>query len=272
MSESDSVIVLFPDFDKLQKEVEKLKTELSMLLLERDELVYVVCKNIQTAYMLRLGGLEYNAFKAQCTAQRLKRKIELIQARKNRQEAVNFDELERILDREFAEYEKKLEEQIKRMNDALEWSRERELTEAETKELKKLYRAIVKALHPDVTPNATPEQIRLLENATEAYKNGDLAALRVIYEMISNIPAQESGTDALLHLTERKKRLLASIQSVRERIQKIKSEYPYTMKEIVSDEEKLRQRKAELEQILRQYEEWIEYYRKRLDEMLKQES
>ena len=39
-------VIVFPDFEKLKNEVEKMRTELSMLLLERDELQFVICKNI----------------------------------------------------------------------------------------------------------------------------------------------------------------------------------------------------------------------------------
>ena len=79
-------VIVFPDFEKLKSEVEKMRTELSMLLLERDELQFVICKNIETEYMLKLGSIEYRAYEAQCLSLRLKRKIELIQAKKNRQE------------------------------------------------------------------------------------------------------------------------------------------------------------------------------------------
>ena len=78
ISSSDNVII-FPDFEKLKREIEKLRTELSMLLLEHDELQFVVCKNIETEYMLKLGGIEYKAYEAQCTALRLKRKIEIME-------------------------------------------------------------------------------------------------------------------------------------------------------------------------------------------------
>ena len=56
VSSSGNVIV-FPDFEKLKSEVEKMRTELSMLLLERDELQFVICKNIETEYMLKLGSI-----------------------------------------------------------------------------------------------------------------------------------------------------------------------------------------------------------------------
>ena len=66
------VMIVLPEFEELKKEVEKLRTELSMLVLERDELRFVICQNIEMEYMLRLGGLEYKAFEAQCTYLRLK--------------------------------------------------------------------------------------------------------------------------------------------------------------------------------------------------------
>lgn len=58
---SSSNVIVFPDFEKLKSEVEKMRTELSMLLLERDELQFVICKNIETEYMLKLGSIEYKA-------------------------------------------------------------------------------------------------------------------------------------------------------------------------------------------------------------------
>ncbi|MFV0558871.1 MAG: hypothetical protein ACK5MW_09610 [Enterococcus sp.] len=116
---SECVIIPFPELVTLKEEIEKLHTELSMLLLERDELKYVECKNIEMQYMLTLGSLEYKAFELHCATLRLKRKIERIQAKKNRQEKVSVSAIEKLLDDEFAEYQEKLNEQIAKMNAAL---------------------------------------------------------------------------------------------------------------------------------------------------------
>ena len=137
VSSSGNVIV-FPDFEKLKSEVEKMRTELSMLLLERDELQFVICKNIETEYMLKLGSIEYKAYEAQCAALRLKRKIELIQAKKNRQEKVIISAIEETLDSEFAEYQKQLNEQIDKRDDALTRSKAKGLSDEDNKELKKV--------------------------------------------------------------------------------------------------------------------------------------
>lgn len=228
-------VIVFPDFEKLKNEVEKMRTELSMLLLERDELQFVICKNIETEYMLNLGSIEYKAYEAQCTALRLKRKIELIQAKKNRQEKVIISAIEEVLDNEFAEYQKQLDEQINKMNDALKRSKAEVLTDEENKELKKLYRKIVKALHPDINPDVSEAQVNLFDNAVQAYKNGDLGTLRIIGEMVGNSPLPEQHKDALTQLSEEKDRLQNLLKAIRDSIEEIKSEYPYTMKEILED-------------------------------------
>lgn len=262
-------VIVFPDFEKLKNEVEKMRTELSMLLLERDELQFVICKNIETEYMLKLGSIEYRAYEAQCLSLRLKRKIELIQAKKNRQEKVSISAIEETLDTEFAEYQKRLDEQINMMNDAFKRSKAEVLTDEENKELKKLYRKIVKALHPDINPDVSETQVNLFDNAVQAYKNGDLNTLRIIGEMVGNSPLPEQHKDALTQLNEEKERLQNLLKAIRDSIEQIKSEYPYTMKEIIEDEKQIEQKKRELENILGQYNELISIYKAKIEEMIR---
>lgn len=262
-------VIVFPDFEKLKNEVERMRTELSMLLLERDELQFVICKNIETEYMLKLGSIEYKAYEAQCAALRLKRKIELIQAKKNRQEKVIISAIEETLDTEFAEYQKQLDEQINKMNDALKRSKAEVLSDEDNKKLKKLYRKIVKALHPDINPDVSETQVNLFDNAVQAYKNGDLNTLRIIGEMVGNNPLSEQHKDAMTQLVEERERLQGLLKSIRESIDNIKSEYPYTMKDILEDTEKTEQKKQKLENVLEQYNELISIYKAKIEEMIR---
>ncbi len=240
-----------------------------MLLLERDELRFVICKNIETEYMLKLGGIEYKAYEAQCAALRLKRKVELIQAKKNRQEKVIISVIEETLDDEFAEFQRKLDEQINKMNEALKQSKADVLSDEDTRELKKLYRKIVKALHPDINPDVTEAQVKLFENAVTAYKDGDLGTLRIINEMVGSNPLTEAHKDARTQFIEEEERLQRLLKSIRESIDRIKSDYPYTMKDIIEDKTKTEQKKQELENILAQYNELISIYKAKIDEMLR---
>ena len=267
-TDSTNSIILFPDYQACKEKVDRLRTELSMLLLERDELEFVICKNIESAYYLKLGTIEYKAYETECAALRLKRMVELVQARINRQEKVIIADVERVLDEEFAEYQRKLNRQIEKMNEALERSRSRILTDAEAEELKKLYRSIVKRLHPDVNPNVTQAQLRLLTNAISAYKNGDLAAMRIIAAMVAEPVLPDRAREAMHMLTEESRRLETMLSSVRVQIADIKSRFPYTVKDIVEDPQKEQQRREEIESALTQYQELIKKYKARLAEML----
>lgn len=267
-NKSANEIILNLEYENLKNELLKKRTELSMLVLQRDELKYVICKNIETEYMLELGSLEYCLYQSECIIMRLKRKVELIQMRINRQEKIDVPAIDKLLDEQFREYQQKLEEKIKKMNEAIERGNGEVLTEQQAKELKKLYRAIVKALHPDLNPNVTKQQIKLFQNAVTAYKNGDLQTLRIINEMISNNHSEDDNTDNIEKMRDELIRLDRMISSINGDIEKIKSEYPYTMKDILFDKEQLNQKKQELKDNIDQCNELVSFYKTKIQNLL----
>ena len=267
--DAESVMIVFPEVIMLKTEVKRLRTEISMLLLERDELKFVECKNIEMHYMLFLGALEYKAFELYCEMLRLKRKIELIQIKKNRQEMISISCIEKVLDEEFTEYQKKLQEQIDKMNTVLERSRSELLSEDEAKELKTLYRAIVKALHPDLHPESSEAQIRLFQNAVDAYENGDLNTLRIIKEMVGDDVLPESKENTIVVLQKEKARLEIMIRRIKKEIDEIKNSYPYNLKTIIQNEKLINEKKVDLQDTISRLEEMIEIYDQQIKEMLR---
>ena len=155
------------------------------------------------------------------------------------------------------------------MNKALDHSKGRPLTDEETKEIKKTYRNIVKALHPDLHPDITPAQIQLFQNAVQAYENGDLNSLRIISEMVAEPVIPEKSENGLTILAKEKERLSKTIELIRKQITEIKSEYPYTMKDLVDDPEQIANKKAELEETIKELKEAYDIYAARLKEMLR---
>ncbi len=264
----DNFLIIYPEFIALKAEIEKLHTELSMLLLERDNLRYVECKNIEMQYMLMFGSLEYKAYEMHCTMLRLKRKTELIQSKINRQEKVIIADIEKTLDDEFAEYKEKLNEQINKMNNALERSRGKILTDEESKELKTLYRTIVKSLHPDINPNVSEAQLELFRNAVAAYENGDLSSLQIIKEMVAEPVFPEYTENSMTLLKQEKERLDKCLNTIKEQIKDIKNSYPYTLKPIIESEELIEQKKNELEETVSSLKEMIAVYKTRIKGML----
>lgn len=266
---AEHTIIVFPELATLQAEVEELRTEISRLLLERDELRLVICKNIETAYMLALGSLEYKIFELNCEVLRLKRKNDIIQAKKNHQQKVVLSVIEEMLDEEFAEFQHHLDEQINKMNKAIDNSKGQPLTDKETKEIKMLYRSIAKALHPDLHPELTPAQMQLFHNALQAYENGDLDNLRIISEMAEEPNVPECSENGLSVLVKDKERLTKTMELIRKQISVIKSEYPYTMKELVNSPEQISEKRSELERAITDLKEAYDLYDARIKEMLR---
>lgn len=230
-------IIEFPDIKKLKEKIRSLRRELEDLYPEKEYLVGVICENIQRDYTLVFGSLEYKLYEAYCEYLRLRRKRDLIQAKVNRGEKPDMEAIESRLDEEFCDYKRRLDEQMEEINRAIEKSKLKLLPEEEQKELKTLYKAIVKRLHPDLNPSITEGEKELFYNATESYKLGDLNTLRIIYDLTVKGEEEELSlpNDSL---QEEAERLEKAIVAIREEIERIKSNPPYTLKIYLEDERK----------------------------------
>nr|WP_296155523.1 molecular chaperone DnaJ [uncultured Peptoniphilus sp.] len=230
-------IIEFPDIKKLKEKIRFLRRELEDLYPEKEHLVGVVCENIQRDYTLVFGSLEYKLYEAYCEYLRLRRKRDLIQAKVNRGEKPDMEAIESRLDEEFREYKRRLEEQMEEINEAIEKSKLKLLPEEEQMELKKLYKAIVKRLHPDLNPSITEGEKELFYNATESYKLGDLITLRIIYDLTVKGEEEELSLPNA-SLVKEAERLEKAIVAIREEIERIKSNPPYSLKIYLEDERK----------------------------------
>lgn len=113
--------------------------------------------------------------------------------------------------------------------------------ESTAAKIKRLYRKIVKRLHPDVHPNPTDREKELLNKAHEAYRKGDLDALEKIWEELAGADAPEDefkdSPEDIARIKEVIKKLQGLCNDLIRQIQNIKGEFPYTMKAFLEDEE-----------------------------------
>lgn len=265
-------IIEFPDDKRSRERIQELKKTLEDLVFERDNLKFVVCENIKTEYMLSFGSLEYRLYKAYCKYLRLKRKRDMIQAKKNRQEKIKMEVIDKKLDEEFADYKKKLDEKVYEINHALERSKAELLSEEDTKLLKKLYKNIVKRLHPDINPLITDGEKELFFTATEAYKDGDLASLQIIYDIVCGGHEKDGGDLTGKSLEDEVKRLEGLVEQVQMEIDLIKSTPPYTWSIYVEDEEKKAEKLRDLEADLKSFEDAIDTQEECINELMRDET
>ncbi len=143
-------------------------------------------------------------------------------------------------------------------------------TETPEEELKRLYRKIVKKLHPDMNPDATEAEKRLLQEAMDAYEKGDLERLREIAEEIDDEDIAEKYKDTpedLEKLRELRDRLLLQKKDLEYQIQAIKDDFPYNVKDFLADEDAVQKRQEQVRQFMQACDEEIERLNKRIEEL-----
>ena len=293
--------------DWLRRAVRVLRELLASLVLERDQLVNVELRDIQSAYMREVGRLEAEAYEAECEVRILKARLEMMQSSVNREEPVDFANIAEKLRIQLEEFQKQLDELASRIREANEYARERERQrtaktspdgkdsgkdrsastqngtkairekqpdgteqaqeeETEAQELKRLYRMIVKAMHPDLHPNQDEATKDLFKRAIRAYKEFDLQTLREIAAMLAGESA-EDAENIVEELLKERERLLELIRSIRAEIRLVKSRYPYTLKAILDDPVLLAEKKQSLKLRIEKAERAADAYRRRIKEM-----
>ena len=110
-------LAVYPYYESLKTEVEKLRNELAALVLENNELE-IECKNIEMEYMLAIGWLENKVLETEVAVLRLKREVDMIQALINLQNEIDLDKIGGDLDSEFADYQAKVAAQAERARGA----------------------------------------------------------------------------------------------------------------------------------------------------------
>lgn len=264
-------MIRFPGGDDAHERILALRIELEKLFYERDELVSIDCENIKMQYMLLFGGLEYKLYEAYCDYLRLRRKKEMIQAKKNREETIDLEEIEAALDEEFRAYKERLQAKMEEVTSAIDRSEGEWLSKADTKRLKRRYRRIMKRLHPDLNPSVTAEEKELFYRAVESYKNGDLATIEMILALIEGRTPDDLPTDPAA-MEEEIVRLEGLIKSVREEIKKIKERPPYIWKVYVEDGKKRAAKLRDLRAELWSYKDGIRTQEEAISALLREDS
>jgi len=124
-------------------------------------------------------------------------------------------------------------------------------------------------LHPDFYPNLDETISRLFQNAVIAYENGDLEGLRVISAMVNQSIVTEGEASGLSQMNREQERLTKMLQTIKEQIDEVKSEFPYSMKSLIQDPEKKRAKISEMEKYTEGLGLSIEAYKEKIGELLR---
>ena len=257
------------EYETLCEDVRRLRAELTVLLLQKDDLQLVQSKRIEAAYLRRFGALELKLYEIYCGCLRAKRKASMIRTKLNRREAVDLAAVEESLDEAFSQYREELSTRMDLLYKVLEPREAAGLTTAGRKELKTLYRQAVKALHPDLHTEAGEQETQLLQRAIEAYRRSDLDGLREVCDAIGSDPAEPVPENSLEALREEKKRLQRTVRRSARELESCKAAYPISMRVYLEDAEQGAAHQQELEEKIRTLQERRDRYEAGILQMLK---
>jgi thiamine kinase-like enzyme len=256
-----------PEYATHQKKIRALKQELAALLLEQHEIEFHARKAIEAEYMEKIGSLEHKALELECKTQRLRRKHELIARAVNSGELVEVSQIDTQLIREFSAHNERLSASMGRMKRIL--GNRDTLSGEAAAELRQLYSALLKRLHPDLHPLQNERTESLFSKSLRAYRNAALEELRDLYaeteERRELMDAPVGSMDKLLKTEERLEEQIGIAQKC---VGELKNSHPYDKKELLENDAKRGAKVAELVGRIVEFRKTCDDLEKRIAELL----
>jgi hypothetical protein len=242
---SDLSLDLPPEHRALLEKNAILREELVRLLTEEHDLLHIVKPNLLALYQKQIGAWELRGLQAQVAELRARRRLEMAQAAINRGRKPELIEIDAHLELEFMAWQQKLQESAEALNAATE-RLENLLPDAENRELKKLYYALVKRLHPDVNPDLGAHEQRLWLRVQAAYEDGNVGELKALALLAQDAASGPAPTTPET-LRAEEEVLRGQIAAVLQRIERWEGQPPFTLRPQLADEAWLAQRRQEIE-------------------------
>lgn len=230
-------IIQSPLLNELRNRNKELRFAIRTILDEWYYLEYIVRPQLLSQYDSLFGELEIGIQIKTLKAAELARRVELLSIKKDRGEILTQELISLVnlfVDKEFDQYHKRIHEVYKSTEDKQQIHSTKEQNNPINAELPKLYRAIVKKLHPDITTQSS-DFLKYWQSAQDAYENKNLQKIRSLYLLICNENEQNSQNTYVDSISEEIKLQneikVLEIQLEREarKLSRLKSEEPFSI-------------------------------------------
>ncbi len=222
--------------EDLRREYQRLRRQYADLVAKFDHLYLFEKPYLEALYLQTVGYLIYDVLQLKVEIAELQYRRQLLQAYINRDETPDLSVINIEIDIKMEEYNEMLQEQEERIKSAKAYLEAEPLSDEDAEELKRLYRLLVKRLHPDTHPNQSEREKDLFLQVQTAYRLCDLQKLREItllldgkdidYEQI-----QSSGLDMETLVNQMKERV-ALMEQI---IQALENDFPFTYRDKLND-------------------------------------
>ena len=141
------------------------------------------------------------------------------------------------------------------------------LTDDEIEDLNVTYSVIVRSWNPILNTELSDRKIRLYKEAEKAYSEGNIKLLESYANIIDEDEIIEQGE--IKYLKEKEKKYQQLLGEAEEVLKIIKNSFPYTEKDVLTEERETRKRKDKINKDVQELEEEIKMLEKDLLKLLK---
>lgn len=236
---------------KMALEFDNMRDQYEELLVKRDQL-QKEANSIRISYNQEFGDLLLQAFEMRIACIREKKRIAYAQAMINRGESVDTDAINALSDGEMAHYYMELKEMAE---DMLHAKKCKTASDYEFEQSKKFYRRLAKMMHPDIHPEVMeiPELAELWEQIRSAYLANDPVKLGELEVLAAHLLSKHGIAEYNVEITD----IEDKIASLEKQLNSIVESEPYTLNELLCNEERLQAKKNQLTAEIREY---VSYY------------
>ena len=254
-------LTITPENASLNKRLEELHASFLDCFTRHKHMVEDESPILTSLYLNQIGRLQLTLLEKQTEASRLKMKVSMIHAALNRNEQPDMDRINREIHEKLESYYKEIAERSYNLDTAAGLLGNL-LSEEQAKKLKEVFYVLCRRLHPDLNPQQSSQDADLFIKVKAAY---DLQELDELQRILLYINSQESSDFTTTVADEKQQRIThleMSIAALQEKMTLLESAFPFTMRELLHNQEALIERQNEINLSIQAQE----------DEIVKQQS
>lgn len=233
----------------LHQQIEQLRKEFAVLFEKRNHMLTYEEPILTSFYLNSIGSMQFRVFTLKGDLAILNEKIRMGQVFFNRNELPNWAEIEQQVKQQFVSFQQKVAAEESRLASARDFLKSDFLSDEESKQLKEVYRLLVKRLHPDINPNQPENERDLFYSVQAAYQLLDILTLNQIL-LALNEPTN-SLPEVVIDLKLQIDKLTKMTTDLQEKINSLNDTFPFVYRDLLYDIPWLEsQKKISEEQIL----------------------
>lgn len=236
---------IHPEFESLYTENSLLRGELAALHEEFEHINRIVIPSTQTNYLIKVGALRVELLQMQVAVMRIRRKIALLRVGLERGEPVHIEALNYRVEREFKEWDDRLQGEVNQIEEAK--ARFSSLSEPEdADEIRSIYRLLSRKMNPEINPDQGEEAKSFWASIHSAYIWNDLFHLKALLMMADDYPDSYDLPTDIGGVRRNRDMLKEKIQTMLRKIDNLKQHPVFEWRKLLENPERLEQEQTKL--------------------------